>query len=261
MKKLVLVISFLLSVTSVAQAKEVYFGSGLETVRLTYGQSTIFRFSKQVRTVSQASRFDIKPADANDPDYSLLTVRPRFTKGSTKLVFILSDGSAVNLHLVMTKHKASVPAMYDFKPKSTLIERGDSEKNLPVVSEIDLMKAMVRDDEVTGYKRSTYSSWINSHFKGVSVSLKRVYVGKEYNGYVFAITNGRRKTGISLDVSKLTLGNPNLAVLSQIDNEILPKKGKITSSTTLRIVAKSSATYRDIKLPIVVHKNNSKKKK
>ena len=90
----------LLISSEIVMAKKIYYGSGIETIKLVYGQSTIFRFHKQVRTISQVHRFNIQPADKNDPDYSVLSVIPRFTKGSSKTVFILSDGTPVNVKLV-----------------------------------------------------------------------------------------------------------------------------------------------------------------
>ncbi|MBT4761066.1 MAG: hypothetical protein HOO06_05150 [Bdellovibrionaceae bacterium] len=259
--KIITLIS-LLVLSDFALAKDIYYGSGIETVKLVYGQPTIFRFHKQVRTISQIHRFDIQPADQNDPDYSVLTVKPRFTKGTSKAVFILSDGSPVNVKLVMaSKSYKKSEAFYDFKPKSQLIERGSDNSNLPVVTEIELMKAMIRDDLVTEYKKKNLNKWINSHFEKVSVYLKRIYTGKEYNGYVFTIINNRRYSGISIDIKKLILGDPNLAVLSQIDDEFLPQRKKKSKSTTLRIVAKSSATYGNVTLPITIVKPKKKSKK
>ncbi len=64
-------------------AKDIYYGTGPELVNIS--KETIFRFHKQVRTISQAHRFEIKPADPDDPDYSVLSIRPRFTKGTRKV--------------------------------------------------------------------------------------------------------------------------------------------------------------------------------
>ena len=117
---------FIFSINS--QAKEIYYGSQPELVSVS--QETIFRFHKQVRTISQAHRFEIKPADPNDPDYSLLSIRPRFTKGTSKVAFVLSDGNVVTLRLRIVKNKnGSIDSFYDLKPKSLLIER--SEKKPP----------------------------------------------------------------------------------------------------------------------------------
>ena len=52
------------------QAEDIYYGSGPKLVKIS--KETIFRFHKQVRTISQAHKFEIKPADPNDPDYSVL---------------------------------------------------------------------------------------------------------------------------------------------------------------------------------------------
>ncbi len=249
----VILLFFLILFCDQVMAKEIFYGSAPETIRLSYGQSTIFRFTKQVRTISQANRYEIKPADDSDPDYSVLTVRPRFTSGASQVVFILSDGTSVNVKLVMApKGQSPSEAFYDFKSKSELIENEESESKLPVVTEIELMKAMIRDDEVVGYSKQTLSKWINSHFADVSVTLTRIYSGKEYNGYVYSITNERKKSPITVDIQKIVIGTPNLSVLAQIDNEVIgDEKGKM-ATTNLRIVAKASATYGDAVLPITL---------
>jgi hypothetical protein len=140
--------------------------------------------------------------------------------------------------------------LYDFKSKSTLIEspNDDGSKN---TTEMDLLKAMVRDDLVTGYKVQKTDVGIGSGIAGLNISLTRIYLGSAFNGYVFQIRNETKRKAFEIDLRKLSLGQPNLAIVSQVDDSILGGSGKeAVISTSLRVVAKASATYRDIVLPV-----------
>lgn len=132
-----------------ALAKTVYFGSETEVVTLVYGSPTLFRFSGEVRTISQASRFEIEPANSDQPNYSLLAIRPRFSTGSSDVVFILADGSTIKTKLVVVSNfiPEKTDSIYDFKSKESLIGPGDEGKVGSSLSELALMKAMIRGDQ------------------------------------------------------------------------------------------------------------------
>ena len=57
--------------------------------------------TKEVQTISQASKFLIQPADTRNPNYAMLSVTPRFTKGKTKISFILANGAVVNTQMLI----------------------------------------------------------------------------------------------------------------------------------------------------------------
>ena len=102
-----------------AFARQIYYGSETESVSIAYGGPTIFRFNEPVKTISQASRFTIGPADAENPNYAVISVTPRFSEGQDKVTFILADGAVVNLR-VITASKAipeRTDSFYDFKPQ------------------------------------------------------------------------------------------------------------------------------------------------
>ena len=240
---------FIFSLNS--QAKEVYYGSTPELVSLS--KETIFRFHKQVRTISQAHRFEIKPADPNDPDYSLLSIKPRFTKGTSKVAFVLSDGNIVTLRLRIVKNKnGSTEPFYDLKPKSLLIER--SEKNLPVITSMDFMKSIDRDDNIMGYHRKIENKKLPAigKNKNVSARLIRSYSGKEYRGFVIELKNHCATKKYKIKVDKLKFKNSPLAIVSLVDNEVLFPKGMGNHKTLLKIVAKSTALIGDLILPVFI---------
>lgn len=241
-----------------ANAKDIYYGSAPELVKVS--QETIFRFHKQVRTISQAQRFEIKPADPNDPDYSVLSVRPRFSKGTSKVAFVLSDGTIATLKLRIVKGKrSSNEPFYDLKPKSMLIER--TEKNLPVITVMDFMKSMDRDDNIVGYKRKVKDSWVSTGLiKGVKARLVRTYTGKDYKGFVIELKNRYRTKKYKIEADKLKFKGASLAIITLVDNDLLLPKSKGSHKTLLKVVAKPSASIGDLILPIsvVVEKKGGK---
>ncbi|MBT4791320.1 MAG: hypothetical protein HON90_07100 [Halobacteriovoraceae bacterium] len=232
------------------QAKEIYYGSAPELVKIS--KETIFRFHKQVRTISQAQRFTIAPADSNDPDYSVLSIKPRFSKGTTKVAFVLSDGNIVTLKLRIVKRtRGNDEPFYDLKPKSMLIER--SEKNLPVLTVMDFMKSMDRDDNIVGYKRDVSKKWVSTgKIRGVSARLIRTYTGKNYKGYVIELKNKYRSKRYEINVNELKFTDPSLAIITLVDDDVLFPNGKGIHKTLMKIVAKPGASIKNIKLPISV---------
>lgn len=249
MPKIILyfVISLFLGVN--AYAKDIYYGSSPELVNIS--KETIFRFHQQVRTISQAYRFEIKPADPNDPDYSVLSVRPRFTKGTTKVAFVLSDGSIVTLKLRIVKNAGDSDPFIDLKPKSMLIER--SEKNLPVITVMDFLKSMDQDASIVGYQREVKNKWVSTgNIQGVSAKLIRRYIGKDYKGFVIELRNKYRTKEYKIEVDQLRFKGSDLAIISLVDDEILLPKKNGTYKTLLKVVAKPTASISDIVLPITV---------
>lgn len=238
-----------------ALAKVIYFGSETESVTLVYGNTTLFRFPSEVRTISQASRFEIAPANADQPNYALLSIKPRFSEGKSDVVFILSDGTTIKTRLITVSN--AIPeksdSIYDFKARDTLVSNEESKAGSSL-SELSLMKAMIRGDQVTGYEVRNLVRTIFPGFKGVETKLVRLYTGNQYNGYIFEITNTTPSQKLYVNVQNLVLGDPNVAILSAVDQTILESKGK----TYLRVVAKASSLYQQLILPIqVVEKKES----
>ena len=252
-KYFVCIILLVFSLTS--QAKEIYYGSTPELVSIS--KETIFRFHKQVRTISQAHKFEIKPADPNDPDYSMLSVRPRFTQGLSKVAFVLSDGNVVTLKIRIIKDtNNSVEPFYDFRPKSMLVQR--SEKNLPVITAMDFIKSIDKDNNVMGYQRQVRNKWLRTgHRRGVSARLIRTYKGKEYKGFVIELRNICKIKKYKVEVDRLKFRNSSSAIISLVDSEVLSPRGKGVYKTLLKVVAKPTALISDLTLPISV--SNEKK--
>ena len=227
-----------------AEAKVIVYGGGTEQIRIKYGGPTIFRFQKAVQTISGASKLKIKPANASDPTYTDLEVTPHFTSGINDVIFFLVDKSVVRTKVIVSPNDSAADGLYDFKPRE-MVEAVDSE-NAPAISEVELLKAMVRDDEVSGYKISRVSQDFPSKLSSVRAELIRIYRGSPFNGYVFKLTNTSWKKNIEIDVRQITVGEPNLAILSQSDEPTLYPKGKGASETLVRVVAKNTASSSDV---------------
>lgn len=231
-------------------AKSIEYGSETESITIVNGSNTIFRFHEDVKTISQASKFDIGPADSKDPNYSVLSVKPRVKRGKSKVSFILANGAVVNTEIVVVPKwiPEKTESFYDFTPKLSNVEQPKKRVGSDI-SDLELMKSMVRWDNVVGYQARKVSKWIKSGIKGLSAQLIYVYTGPKFNGYIFKIRNNTKKE-YAIDVKSLNFGSPNTALLSQTDKKILGPKKSGTSTTYLRIVAKASSVYYNINLPV-----------
>lgn len=252
----------LIAAPSIAHAKMIYFGSETEVVTLVYGGATLLRFPGEVRTISQANRFEIAPANGDQPNYALLAVRPRFTSGSSDVVFILADGTTIKTKLVVVTRAVpeKTDAIYEFKSKEQLLGDSPEAKAGSGLSELELMKAMLRGDEVAGYEVRNLVRTISPGFKGVTTKLVRIYTGNQFNGYIFELTNNTKAQKLFVNIQNLTLGDPNVAILSAVDQPVLEPEGNGKQAKTyLRIVAKPSSIYNQLILPIqVVEKKEEK---
>ena len=249
MRYIALVFAFIASVNG--YAKTVYFGSEIEPITLAYGSPAIFRFPSEVRTITQATRFEIKPANGDSPNYAVLSVQPRFTSGSSVVTFMMNDGSLVRTKLsVIAKVSTDLgDSVYDFKAKESLLnESGDRAGGK--LSDLELMKAVIRDDEIPGYSTSRLNQEITPGFRGVETVLVKKYSGR-FNAYVFQISNVT-KNRLFVNIQNLMLGDPNLAIMASVDNPILESRGKDGAKTYLRVVAKSTASYSKLILPVQI---------
>jgi hypothetical protein len=241
---LLMVVLLMTLLVSTANAKVVVYGTSAEQVRIKYGGPTIFRFPKAVQTITGASKFQVKPANDTDPSYTDLSVTPRFTNGVSDVVFFLVDKSVVRAKIVVSPNDPAADGLYDFKSRESS-DLGDAE-NAPVISEVELLKAMVRDDSVSGYKVMRTSQSFPARNSNSRVELIRIYKGSPFNGYVFKVANTSWRKLLDVDVRHITVGEPNLAILSQSDEATLYPKGKGTSETLVRVVAKNTASSSDV---------------
>lgn len=253
--KLTILFSFivisLLTVGKEAEARIVYYGSETENITVAYGGPTILRFDEEVKTISQAARFTIEPADATQPDYKVLSITPRFPSGTSAIAFILANGQVVNTKAVIVSSTLpeKVDSFYDFRPKDRLLDQLEKSEKASKISELELMKSMIKWEQVVGYNLRKLIRTVPSGVEGLSVQLIRVYTGAEYNGYVFKIVNESKHRSYRIDLKDLVLGSPNTAILSQIDRKLLRAAPTNENTALLRIVAKPASIYYSVNLP------------
>ena len=178
----------------------------------------------------------------------MLSIKPRFTSGTSAVTFILSDGTLIKTKLVVVS--GAIPektdSVYDFKSKDGLVSQTGADHAGSGLSELELMKAMLRGDEVTGYEVRNLIRTITPGFKGVTTKLVRIYTGNQFNGYIFELINMTRDQKLFVNVQNLALGDPNMAVISSVDHAVIEPK----EVTYLRIIAKPASAYQQLVLPI-----------
>lgn len=252
-KALNVFVSFVILLTAeMAAAKTIYFGGGAETVPIAYGSQTILRFEEPVKTISNAGDFIIKPVNEETPDYALISVEARMLSGRADTVFILAGGEVAKLRFSVVPHQAGLKldSIYDIKSQRSLVE--SRAEAAPYVGRLELMTAMIRGDQVTGYNITSPTIDLSTGSESTKVSLVKVYSGDEFKGYVYEISNTSRKKTFDLDVRKLQFGRPNQAILAYSDLDVLEKAGSGNSKTRLIVVAKPTAFFRDAVLPLRV---------
>ena len=241
---------------SQCEASVIYYGQEVESIIIASKNETIFRFDEPVKTITRASKLSITPADSANPDYSVLSVSPLFSQGNRKVTFLLANGAVVTTKIIISSKKSPelVDSFYDFVPKSELVEK--KANSAPDISELELMKAMLRGDEVVGMKQRPLARFLSTGLKGVTAKLVRIYTGSKFNGYVFLLKNRFKRTSYDINLRQLTLGYPNQAILSQVDKQKLGPR----QLTFLRVVSKPSSRYYSINLPVSVIKRSRKQK-
>jgi len=129
-------------------AKTIVYDLTAVSVRIVYGTPTIFRFQKAVQTITGAGRLEVGPT--NKGDYTSLSIKPRFTNGSHDVTFFLIDKTVVSVKISVSPKDPGAEAFYDFKPRGS--EEAESKQGAVSLSEVELLKVMVKDVGVAGYK-------------------------------------------------------------------------------------------------------------
>ena len=249
LRRIGMVAGFILAVGgSGAEAKTIYFGSGSESVPVAAGTTTILRFDEPVKTITNTADFVIKPASEEAPDYSMLAVEPRLSQGKAEVAFFLSGGSVARLSLSVVSGNAKVETIYDIKSQR---EFNEAKANaLPHVDRLELMGAMIRGDQVSGYEVKAVNVVTSLAANHAAVVLEKIYDGGEYRGYVYRIKNKSPTADLDLDIRRLEFGRPNQAVLAFSDLDRLGKVGSPNDHSRLIVVTKPGSLYRDAVMPI-----------
>ena len=157
------------------------------------------------------------------------------------------------------------PSIYDLKPKDDLLSSnpnaadnlGNAKHDSMSISELDLLRAMIRGDAVAGFDVSHYSISIAINSPNLSATLIKVYRGKDLNGYVYHLKVDGSGHYYDIDLKGLAIGSPNLAVISQVDRKKIGGNRPEERESFLRIVAKPGSSGSKMILPVAI-KSDSK---
>lgn len=242
---MMVVLAALLLFVNTAKASTIKIGRDKAIVKVLSSDVTVFRFPKAVQTISGAQRLEIKPANPTDPDYAALAVRPRLTTGTNDLVFVLNDGRLVKVQVIVTTKADEAQGFYDF-----IVLESQNTASTAGSPESDLLRAMLNGKIPNGYSVQEKKEKVSSFLSSLRIELVRVVKGGDLTGYVYQLTNTSWSKNVKVDLSQLTLGTPDDAILSQVDDDELFPKGKGSHQTYLRVVAKARSDSSDIVLPV-----------
>ena len=221
-----------------------------------------------VKTITPTHNFEIsdvgsqmEAATGAKTDVRLFMVRPVPGAKSENVTFILGNGKAVKTRLVPA---ADADKHYD------LVFPNDSSKHRDprfLQPEVALMRAMLRDEAGDFARQVADKSVKFNNIDGVSARLTRIFAAQELVGYSYELRN-RSSEPVKISISSLSMGNPNRAVLLQVDKDTLQPCRVFSTpecKTTLRIVSRGDvndpsklsfgSASSDSKVPFM--KNNS----
>ena len=243
-QKMVYLFAIIFGATSL-YARTVQYDEARSTVRVNLGKQSLFKFDVPVSTISSIAQFDIKPASEESPDFALISVEPRVPGAVSNAVFILADKTVVKVKLTAVIDD-KLENFIEFKSKKNSDEQLPENPDYKKASKVDLIKALILEDKLAGYKIRNLDKPVKSDSKFMHITLHKVYEGKELSGYVYQFKNISLDIEQSIDIRDLKIGKPNAALMSYIEKKkLLPGE-----DTRLVLVAKASAKLTNVILPL-----------
>lgn len=248
-----------LTTSSLASAKNITIAEKPVTVEIRYGRATVFRFDSKVSSVQNAEKFEIAPLNDQSPNYAEISLKPRTTTQSDVVTFHLADGNMAHLKLVpaLGPKADRLETFHSVKMKEASTVNFNQKEQMPFSEDMDegdgkaeLMKSLILGGRLRGYQIKNIDKPLKTGLAGVDAVLVRTYTSKDLNGYVFRISNIASKSKYEIDVRRLKLGEPNLALMSQVDRKVIEPAGDGKDVAYLTIVALPSSRSRDVVLPV-----------
>ncbi len=214
-----------------------------DTLSIAIEKSTgsLVQLPSAVKTITASKHFEIADVASDmdtgtgaNLDVRLFVVKALPGAKSEKVTFVLGTGKAVSVRFIPAE---------DAENHYDLVFAGEPKKRREarfLRAEVDLMKAMIRDEAGEAARQVTDERVKLSGLDGVRASLTRVFASQGLVGYAFELRN---KSGapVSVDVSALSLGAPSRAVLLHVDKPTLESCGFVSNpscKTRLLIVAR-----------------------
>lgn len=257
---------FSLALCTNAGARSLQYGDAPITLEIPYGKSTVLRFDSKVSSIQNAEKYEIGPLNDQQPNYAELSVKPRTTSGGDTVNFHLADGAIVKLRLlaVTNTHGEGVETVHTLKKvlpepaaitKDLLPDPSDDEMG---DGKVALMKALILGTKLRGYQIRPLGTPVKTALDGVEATLEQVYAGRDYTGYVIQIVNKDATRQFEIDIRRLKIGEPNLALMSQVDRRVIEREASGRNIAKLTIVALPSSLSRDVVLPLAWIKKEAK---
>ncbi|CAM6053767.1 unnamed protein product [Sphagnum tenellum] len=176
------------------------------------------------------------------------------SQGSADVTFLLGDGSSIRTQLVISAKSIAKPqdSIYDFKPTDELKSTNVFDQKEPVtVTELDLMRAMIGGDQLSGFKPRIVSMDIETGNKDLTLRLIKIYgsVSHGFRGLVYELKTPLKDRKIEVNLPSLAFGQPNLAIMAQSDRASIGGEQESDRIVLLRVVVKPGASARNIFLP------------
>lgn len=243
---------------SSAFARTIIYDSKPINVEIRYDKATVFRFEAKVSSVQNAEKFEVAPLNDQSPNYAEMSLKPRTTSAAETVNFHLVDGGIVMLRLVtVSGQKAEAVETFHTVKKKEKAPAPELEEVLGAVEgeatsegKVALMKALILGSKIRGYQIKQIDRPLKTGLLGVEAVLLRVYAGKELNGYVFKLVNKASQSKYEIDIRRLKIGEPNLALMTQVDRKVIEPESSGKNIAYLTIVALPSSLSRDVVLPV-----------
>lgn len=255
-----------LMASQIASARPINYDDKPIALEIKYGKATVLRFDSKVSSVQNAEKYEIGPLNDQQPNYAEMSVRPRTTSGVDTVNFHLADGSVVMIKLIpITGAKADGVDTFFALTKKQRTSTPTAADLLGQVNSEDeedgkaaLMKALILGSKARGYQVRQVDKPLKTGLTGVEATLERVYAGKDLNGYVFKLVNTASQSKYEIDIRRLKIGEPNLALMSQVDRKVIEPEQTGRNVARLTIVALPSSLSRDVILPVSWVKKEAK---
>jgi len=218
-----------------------------DTLQIPIEKTTgsLVQLPSAVKTITASQHFDIADVasdmDAGSGakvDVRLFVVKALPGAKAERVTFVLGNGKSVAVRFI--------PAD-DAEKHYDLVLPGETKKRKDprfLRTEIDLMKAMIRDEAGDAARQVTDESVKLQGIDDVRVKLTRVFAAQGLVGYAFELRN-KSSSPLSVNVPALSLGSPNRAVLLHVDNPVLDGCGFVSKPacrTRLLIVARGEVS-------------------
>lgn len=199
-------------------------------------QGTTVTFSFPVRDVVASHKFSVEPVGAAKTELGQSKNPKSFLISSTQKIGVTDEvtfflGSAENdkgtVTLALTATKSGKRAQSICLPDEK--KAMASSRTNYVHREMNMMVSMINDEPA--YGRQTVSQVVD--LKGfqskIRVRAVRVFRQEDLTGYTFSMTNSTSKT-IKLNLTSLSFGKPNQAIMLHSDHDVLEPCSKNKSA-------------------------------